>query len=94
MKNGFEWDEAKRVRNLVKHGIDFIDAKEGWEHGAIEIRSDQEHGETRWLAIGKAGGKFITVVYTYRREKKRIISARIARNYERKYYDNETGGRS
>jgi len=25
---GFEWDEAKRLANLDKHGIDFIDIPE------------------------------------------------------------------
>ena len=27
----FEWSEQKRLENLDKHGIDFLDAKEIWQ---------------------------------------------------------------
>ncbi|HML55821.1 MAG TPA: BrnT family toxin [Solidesulfovibrio magneticus] len=31
----FEWDEAKRLANLAKHGIDFLDAKAAIENSPV-----------------------------------------------------------
>ena len=88
----FEWDEAKRRKNLAKHGIDFMRAKEIWQGDVLEFASLQgHHGEERFLAVGMNNGYFITVVYTRRHNMLRIISARIARNNERKNYQSEIG---
>jgi len=88
----FEWDENKRQRNLQIHGIDFEDAKEIWQRRVLEIQSPQSHhGEHRLLAIGQTGGRFITVVFTWRGNNRRIISARPARRYERENYQKEIG---
>lgn len=87
----YEWDENKRQKNIEKHGIDFIDVKEMWDYPVCEIISPQTtHNEERFLAIGKIKGMCITVIYTWRDKKKRLISARKARKHEKEYYDNET----
>jgi uncharacterized DUF497 family protein len=31
----FEWDEAKRITNIEKHGIDFLDASLLFESGYL-----------------------------------------------------------
>ena len=83
----FEWDPGKNEANLEKHGIDFEGAKTIWEGRVIEVQSRQCHsGETRYLAIGFYEGREITVVYTVREEKIRIISARRSRRNERELY--------
>ena len=88
----FEWDESKRQRNLRNHGIDFERAKEIWRGPVLEVLSPQSHhGENRFLATGQAGGRFMTVVFTWRGENRRIISARPARRYERENYQKEIG---
>jgi uncharacterized DUF497 family protein len=46
----------------------------------------RSHGESRYLAIGLYRGREITVVYTVRDEKIRLISARRARKNERELY--------
>jgi hypothetical protein len=87
----FEWDEVKRLKNIKTHNLDFIRAKEIWENPVLEIRSPQtHHGEERFLAIGKMENIFITVVYTWRSENRRLISARRARKNEKEYYEDET----
>ena len=87
----FEWDEEKRQKNLKKHGIDFVKAKEIWQSPVLEIPSPQtQHGEPRFLAIGKINEFCITVIYTSRKDKKRLISARKARKYEQEDYNNAT----
>ena len=85
----FEGDENKNLRNIEVHGIDFVRAKEIWAGEVLEIPSTQfEHGEERVLAIGIIGPEewIITVVFVWRGDRRRLISARRARNYERKIY--------
>ena len=88
----FEWDESKCLANLQKHGIDFIRAKEIWWGDVLEVPSPQEdHGEKRYLAYGRLEGRVVAVVYTWRGEARRIISARRARDYEREAYQDAFG---
>ena len=88
----FEWDEDKRQRNIRNHGIDFERAKEIWQGRVLEAPSPQSHhGEERFLAIGESQGRFITVIFTWRGTKRRIISARVARRDERENYKKEVG---
>jgi uncharacterized DUF497 family protein len=55
----FQWDEMKRAKNLVKHGLDFEDAMLALSGPRIELPSVRG-GEARVLAIcpseGKTGG--------------------------------------
>lgn len=85
MELEFEWDDAKAEANLEKHGIDFEDAIGIFEGPILEVRSDQK-GEERWKAIGMLEGLEITVVYTLREGRRRIISARRAQKNERRAY--------
>lgn len=88
----FEWDEEKRKRNLQKHGIDFVDAKEIWTRYHFELPSGQStHGEHRRLAIGKLDGRMVTVVFTLRGDTRRLISARYARQKEKEAYADGSG---
>jgi len=82
---GFEWDSNKNEGNRQKHGIAFEDAVEIFDGPYVKFGSDRS-GETRWLAIGETQGHVIAVVYTERKERIRIISARMARSYERENY--------
>ena len=89
---GFEWDENKRQKNLRNHGIDSERAKEIWQGPVLEVPSSQKsHGEERVLALGQTEGRFLTVVFTWRGKNRRIISARVARRYERENYQKEIG---
>jgi hypothetical protein len=88
----FEWDEEKRQSNLRKHGLDFIDAKEIWLGAVIELPSRQgQHEEERIIAIGRLHNRCIAVIYTWRGDNRRLISARRAGKNEQKCYDNEIG---
>ena len=83
----FEWDKQKRLANLAKHGIDFEWAKLIFDSPTIEGVDDrQEYGEERIGAYGVVDGEVIFVVYTWRRNNRRIISARKAGTYEREAY--------
>ena len=84
---GFEWDPAKRITNLRKHGIDFVRAI-GIFDGFVTRQpvTDQEHGELRIVAVGSVGEVLLTVVYTPRGSLLRIISARRANGREARAY--------
>ena len=90
----FEWDDHKAADNLQKHGIDFLDAIHVFlDPHRLEVEDDrEEYGELRFKTIGLAQGRLLVVVYTYRQQHIRIISARKAERYERrKYHEGETG---
>ena len=84
----FEWDEAKREVNLVKHGVDFVDALGVFADPLRVERVDQrrEYAEERRQAVGTVRGQVLFVVYTLRGEVRRLISARRASSNERRAY--------
>jgi uncharacterized DUF497 family protein len=92
MNNDFEWDDAKAEANFRKHGLDFETATEVFRDVFVidELDASMDYGEQRFQIIGHAGGKLVTVIYTERGERIRIISARQAtrREHDRYYHKN------
>ena len=86
----FEWDERKRLVNLAKHGIDFVEAKDIWANDALEAPSPR-YGEERFIAYGILDDRIIAVVFMRQGQRLRLISARRARDYERKAYKDAFG---
>ncbi len=83
----FEYDQAKSMSNMDKHGIDFNEAAALWsDPGIIEIPAATVD-ETRFLAVGRIDGKCWTAVATLRGENIRIISVRRARKNEEAIYE-------
>jgi uncharacterized DUF497 family protein len=84
----FEWDEAKRNANLVKHGVDFVDALAVFADPLRIQRIDKrrEYREERCQVVGRVGDQVLFVVYTRRGEARRVISARRASRDERRTY--------
>ncbi len=89
----FEWDERKRKQNIDQHGIDFEDAARIFEGSILTVRSDRGK-EVRHVALGDLDGFEIAVVYTVRSKACRIISARRARQNERKAYFKAFSGKA
>ena len=84
----FEWDPAKAVSNLTKHGIDFPSGSRVFDDPAVIIVPDNRDygGEVRHRAIGAVDGSILVVYYTMRGHIYRIISARRANRRERRAY--------
>lgn len=84
----FEWDPAKEELNEEKHDISFEDATLVFEDPFvfIEDSTKPEHGEERFRAIGQMGPTMVTVIFTVREGRRRIISARRAHQNERHRY--------
>ena len=84
-----EWDLGKARVNARKHGISFADAVSSLEdEAALTMRDDFAHDEERWVTIGlDALGRILVVVYTWRGETVRLISARRATAREHLQYE-------
>jgi uncharacterized DUF497 family protein len=83
----FEFDQAKSLANLNKHGVDFIDAQAIWQDpNLIEIKANSED-EPRSLVIGKLKGKHWSAIITFRETSIRIISVRRSRHSEEVIYE-------
>ena len=90
----FEWDEKKRLSNIEKHKLDFIDAVDVFDSPHVVTVSPYGGEEKRFLATGLFKGRFVTVVFTHRSPKIRIISFRGARHEEKRRYQELHGGRA
>ncbi|MBI3676260.1 MAG: BrnT family toxin [Proteobacteria bacterium] len=91
----FEWDAAKAESNLKKHGVGFEAARLVFDDVFALDRLDTTMGyeEERFVITGLVNAVLLTVVYTERSERTRIISARIATaNEEREYHHSPTQG--
>lgn len=84
----FEWDPKKAEANLRKHGVDFADAALALEdEHAIMIPDVASASEGRCITMGMDPlGRVLVVVYTWRSEKIRLISARKATRREVRQY--------
>lgn len=81
------WDEAKRLVNLAKHGVDFGDVDGfDWDEAWILADLRRDYGEARLVAFIPDGAKVFVVVYTERHGEKRIISARRANRRETRQF--------
>ena len=83
------WDPAKADSNLSKHKIHFSDAEAVlFDPLALTIEDESAEGERRFITVGAdALNRIILIVYTYRKENIRLISARRATRRERKTYE-------
>jgi uncharacterized DUF497 family protein len=83
-----EWDPEKAAVNVTKHSVDFADAATVLhDEAAITIR-DESAGEERFVTIGMdALARVVVVVFTWREDRPRLISARVATPQERKQYE-------
>ena len=86
----FEWDLAKEITNLAKHGVSFAEAVECFSDPKGFVLENIKHSviEKRLLWVGKTkSGRILTVRYTRRGEKIRIIGAGEWRKFRRMYYE-------
>jgi len=86
---GYQWDPAKAASNREKHGVDFADAVGVFEdEWALTIKEEYIAGEQRFVTMGMDFlGRVLVVVYTYRDDDIRLISARTATRRERREYE-------
>ena len=83
----YEWDPANATSNYRKHRVDFADAVTVFGDPLAISVPDDRHGKDRFVAVGAdAQGQLLVVVYAWRGQTIRIISARRAGRGERQQY--------
>ncbi len=90
MLNKFEWDFQKAEINLKKHGISFEEAASVFFDDFSRIKGDPDHSidEDRFIILGNSNkNRLLTISFTDRNNKIRIINARKSTNNERKQYE-------
>ena len=78
-ESDFEWDESKNIDNLEKHGVSFFEAQHAFLDENRVIAKDLNHSseEVRYFCFGKdkEGNEILTIRFTYRKQRIRIIGA-------------------
>jgi uncharacterized protein len=85
-----EWDPSKASQNLKKHGVSFEEAATVFNDPLSSTIDDPLHSQTeeRFIIVGSSQqNRLLVVVHVDRGTRIRIISARLATNYERKIYE-------
>jgi uncharacterized DUF497 family protein len=83
-----EWDRDKADSNRSRHGVDFADAATALTDDFALTRRDEDPDEDRFITMGMdAMGRILVVVFTWRDDEVRLISARRANPSERKQYE-------
>lgn len=88
----FEADPVKAAQNFKKHKVSFEEAASIFGDSMELTFADPDHsvGEARWLSFGMSSrGRVLAVIYTERRGKVRLVSARVATKHERKTYEED-----
>jgi uncharacterized protein len=79
----FEWDEAKRLKNLAKHKLDFGDAALlDWANVRVIEDRRKDYREPRYWAFAKLNGRLYLVAFILRGDRVRLISFRKANRKE------------
>jgi len=83
------WDPNKAEINFKKHGMRFSDAEMVlYDASAMTIEEQIIADEPRYVTVGMdAFGRILAVVYSYRLDTIRLISARKATRRERTKYE-------
>ena len=84
----FVWDPRKEARNIRVHGVDFETAARVFQDPHRKIVTDEKHGqqEERLFCFGRVESRVLTVRFTYRDGRIRILGAGYWRK-GRRYYE-------
>ena len=85
-----DWDADKRLTNLRKHSLDFVDAETVFDGYTVTIEDvRRSYHEQRFLTFGLLQGQVVAVAHTERSDRIRIISMRKASKHEERAYYRE-----
>jgi len=88
----FDWDDGNILKNELKHNLSWQQIEELFFNEPLLLFKDEKHSddtECRCAALGTIDdGTLITVIFTKRKNKIRVISARPMSKKERSFYEN------
>jgi uncharacterized DUF497 family protein len=88
--DGFDWDEANREKNWLKHQVAAGECEEVFFNLPLLLQADVVHSqvESRYYVLGCTNaGRYLFIIFTVRKDKIRVISARDMSQKERAVYD-------
>lgn len=86
----FEWDKGNREKNEKKHDVFAKEIEQAFDNDPKIIFSDELHSlkEKRYGMYGiTSEHKQLSIVFTIRKEKIRVITARVMSKKERRAYE-------
>ena len=86
----YEWDKGNIEKNLIKHNVTSQETEEPFDNKPNSIIRDEKHSlkERRYLLWGTTDkGRKLSIIFTIRKNKIRIISVRDMNKKERKAYE-------
>ena len=85
-------DEKKRLSNIEKHGLDFVDASLVYDSpNKVTVRSPKNDEDRLMdIALVELKGVVLALFYIVRRQDIRVISFRPASRVERRFYEQAT----
>ncbi len=86
----YEWDDAKARINFLAHKITFEVACLVFDDPNSSEERDDDPDEVRFNIVGMVLGRLVTVTYTERPPRTRIISGRKANRREQNKYFGQT----
>ena len=79
----FTWHEPKRLGNIKKHGLDFVDAESVFNGPTSTVEDKDGHqGEQRFNTSGLLDAAVVVITHTETEDEMHIISMRKADNHE------------
>lgn len=88
----FEWDNGNTQKNLKKHGVDNEESENMFLDKGSILTEDLKHSEReeRYQLFGNSSlNRLLCIIFTKRKNKIRIISARLMNSKERKFYESQ-----
>jgi len=89
----FVWDKGNEDKSKKSHNVEWWECEEVFLNFPLYLFPDIKHSdrEERFFAFGRSqGNRLLTIVFTIRQKKIRVISARDMNKKERKIYHEET----
>ncbi len=90
--SGFQWDSGNMSENWENHRVSMSECEEIFFNKPLVVADDEKHSgeEERFFALGKTDrGKRLFIVFTFRDNQIRIISARNMSKRERIIYEEQ-----
>jgi uncharacterized protein len=81
----FEWDESN-IAHIAKHGVAPQEVELAATGCHVRVPVEPKNGEERWRLYGKAGDRWLVVIYTMRNGKFRAVTAYTMNRKERNLY--------
>ena len=86
---GFDWDEGNKQKSFTKHNVSIKEAEEVFNSQPFIVLRTAYLNEERFQMFGESKHRLLTIIFTIRKNRIRIISARDMSKKERNFYEDK-----